>query len=237
MMTKSKKLDLVNYKKEAALKALEYVKSGMVLGIGTGSTTKYFIDALGEALKNGSLKDIKGVATSIKTEEYASGKGIPMVDINHFQELDLAVDGADEIDGDLNLIKGLGRALLREKIVESYAKQFVVIADYTKAVRQLGKKRPLPIEIVPFGWLTHIRWLEALGCKVELWLEKEKPVVTDNHNYIVKCWFEDGIEDPHTLAVRIKQRTGVVEHGLFINMADVAIIVGKEGVQIKNRSD
>ena len=140
----------MNLKEKAAKKALTFVKSGMTLGLGTGSTTAYFVDMLGEKVSSGELEDIRGVPTSKETEERARRWGIPITTLSEHPVLDLAVDGADEVDPALNLIKGLGRALLREKIVEVHAKQFIVIVDESKMVARLGTRDALPVEILPF---------------------------------------------------------------------------------------
>jgi ribose 5-phosphate isomerase A len=231
----------MNLKQQAASHAITYVKSGMVLGLGTGSTTKYFIEKLGEKLNSGELHDIAGVPTSKGVTQLARMQGIPLVSLagvspgNAIPTLDLAVDGADEIDPNLNLVKGLGRALLREKIIESHANIFLVIADESKLVTRLGQG-PLPIEIVPYEAEVHIRWLNSLGCRAELWLEEGgEPIITDNGNYLVRCWYADGISDPYKLARDLADRPGVVEHGLFLDMADLAIVAGLEGVQLKER--
>lgn len=231
----------MNLKQQAASHAITYVKSGMVLGLGTGSTTKYFIEKLGEKLNSGELHDIAGVPTSKGVTQLARMQGIPLVSLagvspgNAIPTLDLAVDGADEIDPNLNLIKGLGRALLREKIIESHANIFLVIADESKLVTRLGQG-PLPIEIVPYEAEVHIRWLNSLGCRAEVWLEEGgEPIITDNGNYLVRCWYTDGISDPYKLARDLADRPGVVEHGLFLDMADLAIVAGLEGVQLKER--
>jgi len=231
----------MNLKQQAAFHAITYVKSGMVIGLGTGSTTKYFIEMLGEKIKSGELRDISGVPTSEAISQLAREQGISLVSLaelspeNRIPTLDLAVDGADEIAPNLNLIKGLGRALLREKIVESHANIFLVIADESKLVSRLGLG-PLPIEIVPFEAKIQVRWLNSLGCRAELWLEEGgEPIVTDNGNYLVRCWYADGIPDPYQLAQDLADRPGVVEHGLFLDMADLAIIAGLNGVQLKER--
>lgn len=231
----------MNLKQQAANYAMSFVKSGMVLGLGTGSTTKYFIEKLGEKLNSGELHDIAGVPTSKGVTQLARMQGIPLVSLagvspgNAIPTLDLAVDGADEIDPNLNLIKGLGRALLREKIIESHANIFLVIADESKLVTRLGQG-PLPIEIVPYEAEVHIRWLNSLGCRAEVWLEEGgEPIITDNGNYLVRCWYTDGISDPYKLARDLADRPGVVEHGLFLDMADLAIVAGLEGVQLKER--
>lgn len=228
----------MDLKQQAALQALEYVQDGMSLGIGTGSTTSKFIQLLGERLRRGELRDVCGVPTSQATARLAQAAGIPLVSLADRSELDLAVDGADEIDPDLNLIKGLGKALLREKIVEVHARQFVVIADESKLVPRLGRG-PLPVEIVPFEWQAHVRWLAGLGCRAELWRSEEPgeaPYITDNGNYLARCWFPDGIADPARLAATLAGRPGIVEHGLFLGMASRAVVAGKDGVRILERS-
>ena len=231
----------MNFKQQAADQAFSYVESGMVIGLGTGSTTTYFIEILGEKLKLGHLHNIAGVPTSVETARLAQALGIKLVSLvdlvpdTPLPALDLAVDGADEIDPHLNLIKGLGQALLQEKIVESHARQFIVIAEESKLVPRLGQG-PLPVEIVTFEAETHVRWLNSLGCKAELWLDQGgTPVVTDNGNYLARCWFPEGISDPYSLARVLADHPGIVEHGLFLDMADLAIVAGLEGVQLKER--
>ncbi len=216
-------------KRNAAIKALEYVKNGMVLGLGSGSTSAIFVDLLGDEIKNGRLKDIVGVCTSEVILKQAKGLGIPVSTLDEQEKLDLAVDGADEVDADLQLIKGLGRALLREKMVEIHADKFVVIVDKLKMVEKLGTKGPLPVEIVPFGFKSTLRFLSSLdGCRAEHWMEEDgSPAKTDNGNFLVKLWFDCGIDDPRDLAHMLEARPGVVAHGLFLNMAST-VIVGDE---------
>jgi ribose 5-phosphate isomerase A len=232
----------MNLKLNAAREALSFVQDGMVLGLGTGSTTRYFIELLGEKLKAGELRQITGVPTSEDTARLAKGLGIPLVSFsglspeNAVPTLDLAVDGADEIDPNLNLIKGLGRALLREKMIESHAQVFIVIADESKLVPYLGQG-PLPIELVQYEHGAQVRWLTSLGCRAELWYEQDgEPVVTDNGNFLVRCWFPDGIPDAYQLARVLADRPGIVEHGLFLDLADLAIIAGQDGIQFKERN-
>ncbi len=226
----------MNLKEEAAKKALTFVQSGMTLGLGTGSTTAYFVDMLGEKVSSGELEDIRGVPTSKETEIRARRWGIPITTLSEHPVLDLAVDGADEVDPALNLIKGLGRALLREKIVEIHAEQFIIIVDASKMVARLGTRDALPIEILPFEADAHIRWLNTLGCRAELWLEDDgSPTVTDNGNYLVKCWFEEGIPDAYELAQKLSTRPGIMEHGLFLDMATEIIIAKEDGVALMKR--
>jgi ribose 5-phosphate isomerase A len=231
----------MNQKQQAANHALPLVKDGMVLGLGSGSTTKYFIEMLAEKIMRGDLKDITGVPTSQDTAHLANKLGIPLIPLSELSPqtplpaFDLAVDGADEVDPQLNLIKGLGRALLREKIVEIHAERFIVIVDETKLVPLLGRG-PVPVEITPFEAHTHIRWLNSLDCRAELWIEEDNsPILTDNGNLLARCWFPDGISDPYSIARKMADRPGIIEHGLFLDMADLVIIAGPEGVQLKER--
>jgi ribose 5-phosphate isomerase A len=231
----------MNLKQQAAERALTYVQDGMVLGLGTGSTTTHFLKLLGAKLRSKELMDIVGVPTSQVTANLAREEGIQLVGLSTISPhqtcptLDLAIDGADEIDPNLNLIKGLGRALLREKIVETYANQFLVIADESKLVERLGRGY-LPVEIVQFEYGALLRWFGGLGCQAELWLEQDgSPIITDNGNYLIRCQFLDGIPDVYHLARTLADQPGVVEHGLFLNMADTVILAGDNGIQIKER--
>jgi len=222
-------------KRAAAEHALQYLESGMRLGLGTGSTTAFFVDLLGEKLKSGELRDIYAVPTSMRTVEQARRWGIPLVSLGDHPVLDLAVDGADEVDPNLDLVKGLGKALLREKLVEVHARRLVIIVDESKLVDRLGRG-PLPIEIVQFEWRATVNWLNSLGCRAELWRdENEEPYVTDNGNYLARCWFDAGIPDTHALARRLADRPGVLEHGLFLKMADEVVVAGREGVRVLER--
>ena len=226
----------MNLKQQAASHALAYVRSGMILGLGTGSTTTYFVEMLGERLQRGELQGIAGLPTSERTAARARAVGIPLTTLADHPRLDLAVDGADEVDPALNLIKGLGRALLREKIVETHADCFLVIGDESKLVSRLGRG-PLPVEIVPFGAEAHVCWLNTLGCRAELWREADNsPVVTDNGNYLARCWFPAGIADPYALTRLLADRPGIVEHGLFLDMASAVIVAGSEGIRVLERT-
>lgn len=227
----------MNLKRRAAEEALKFVTNGMTLGLGTGSTTTHFIELLGGSLNRGMLDDIQAVPTSEKTAELASTLGIPLTNLEKNPQLDLAVDGADDVDPQLDLIKGLGRALLREKIVEIHAKRFIVIVDESKLVTKLGERNPLPVEIIPFQSPATIRWLNTLGCRAEQWVEEDgSPVTTDNGNYLVRCWFEGGIPDAHGLARTLADRPGVVEHGLFLDMANLVIVARSDGIHIMERT-
>jgi len=220
-------------KKQAARFALDYVRDGMVLGLGTGSTNAYFLDMLGEQIQAGILQNVAGVPTSEGTANRARELGIPLTSLADHSRIDLAVDGADEVDLELNVVKGLGRALLREKIVEIHADRFVVLVDESKLVPRLGTKVPLPVEVVPFQMEAHLRWLRSLGCRPSLRHEEDGSVmVTDNGNFLVNCWFEGGIADPHALARTLADRPGIAEHGLFLDMATEVVVAGAEGIRI-----
>ncbi|KAJ9180119.1 hypothetical protein P3X46_008401 [Hevea brasiliensis] len=226
-------------KKLAAGKAVDYVKSGMVLGLGTGSTAAFVVAKIGELLQSGQLTDIVGIPTSKRTEEQARSLGIPLSVLDDHPRLDLAIDGADEVDPDLNLVKGRGGALLREKMVEAASEKFVVVADETKLVTGLGgSKLAMPVEVVQFCWKYNLVRLKELfnegGVEAKLRLnEAGKPYVTDNSNYIVDLYFENPIQDAYAAGKEISAFEGVVEHGLFLDMATAVIIAGKSGVEVK----
>jgi ribose 5-phosphate isomerase A len=223
-------------KRMAAARAVDMVQSGMVLGLGHGSTTRPAVDILGERVGSGILQDIVGVPTSEQTAAQARALGIPLTTLVEHPVLDLAIDGADEVDPDLNLIKGLGGALMREKIVEIAARRFVVVVDESKLVKRLGTRGPLPVEVTQFAWDAHAGWLESLGCQAELRREPEgAPFVTDNGNYIIHCTFPDGISDPMALARTLIERPGILEHGLFLAMATEVVVAGVAGVRLINR--
>lgn len=227
----------MNAKQRAAEAALKYVKSGTVIGLGTGSTADCFIRALGTALKSGQLKEVAGVPTSIASDRLAREMGIRIVALKDHPQLDIAVDGADEVDPHLNMIKGLGGALLREKIIAQAAKRMIVIADESKIVDVLGTKAPLPIEVAAFSHEIHAEQFLQLGGAPALRRTADGSIyTTDNGNYIYDCKFA-AIHDPQTLQSAIRDRAGVVDTGLFINIATVAIIGNESGVRtIERRS-
>lgn len=226
--------DLEGLKKEAALRAVALVKSGMRVGLGTGSTAKYAIEELGRKLQVGELENIVGVATSNASEDLARQVGVPVEDLTP-QSLDIAIDGADEIDPQLHLIKGLGGALLREKLTEVQAKQLVIIADHTKLVQHLGEKAPLPIEITKFGFLSTIERLRELLKGGRLRQSGAQPYITDNGNYIFDGQLPDQF-DPMGLERQLKGTLGVVETGFFLNMTQQAFVAAPNAVQEIKRS-
>ena len=218
------------WKRIAGEAAVEFIEAGMVIGIGSGSTAAYMIQALARRLQAG-LKIIGAVPTSEATEQLARSLGIPLTNLNTYPDLDLAIDGADEVDSHLNLIKGGGGALLREKIVASASRRFIVIADSTKLVSQLGQRAVLPVETIPFGVAPVSRRLQALGASVQVRRHTNQVFLTDNGNLILDCSFAGGITDPTELESRIRRIVGVVETGLFLNMAERAIIGGPDGAR------
>jgi len=222
---------LEDLKRLAGRAALHEVESGMRIGLGTGSTVRHFLDALGEALAQGKLRDLQGVPTSEATAARARELGIPLRELHEAVPLDLAVDGADEVDSNLDLIKGLGGALLREKMVVQEARRFVVIADPGKVVRKLGTRAPLPVEVVSFGWRSHLPFFQALGAEPRLRTRGEsgEPFLTDNGNHVVDLTFPDAISDPRGLQESLRERAGVVETGLFLGSASLVLVGTPEG--------
>jgi ribose 5-phosphate isomerase A len=220
----------VDAKQRAGLRAAEYVEDGMRVGLGTGTTAHWLVERLGERVREGLR--VRCVPTSRRTEEQARGLGIPLVTLGEVGELDIAIDGADEIGPGLALIKGGGGALLREKLVASAARRFVVIADASKRVEVLGRF-PLPVEVVQFGWeLTARRVASVVG--VEPLLRRDtngEPFVTDNGNFILDCRC-GAIQDPARTERELKSLVGVVECGLFVNMADTAVLADEDGLEV-----
>jgi ribose 5-phosphate isomerase A len=221
-----------DHEKEAAARAsLQFVKQGQVVGLGSGSTATYFIKLLGEQVKNG-LK-IRGIPTSEHSRKSAAELGIPLTTLDECQEIDVTVDGADEVDPQLRLIKGGGGALLREKIVASATRQLVIVADASKRVPVLGKF-PLPVEVIKFAQALVVKEIQALGAAVELRRSADgKPFLTDENNHILDCRFGK-IPDAEGLARRLSDMPGVVEHGLFIGMASIVLVAnGSEVVELR----
>ncbi len=222
--------ELERYKKEAALAALRHVQDGMVVGLGTGSTVRYAILELGARIQRGELQEIVGVPTSKATARLAEEAGIPLAELGP-EGVDLAIDGADEVAPGLSLTKGGGGALLGEKIVERSARTFVVVADYTKWVSRLGERFPLPVEVVPFGYRRTLVELAALGGEPRLRMRGGAPLRSDHGHYLVDLHLGP-IADPSALAARLSEIPGVVEHGLFLGMADLAYLAGPEGIRV-----
>lgn len=221
-------VDLDHLKKAAALKAVEFVRNGMVVGLGTGSTAKHLLVALGEQVRAGMK--LRGVPTSQETAALAKQAGIPLIDTENRWEIDVAIDGADQVDPDFNLIKGGGGALLKEKIVAASAKQFIVMVDHTKQVSMLGGAFPLPIEVIPFGWGSTAREIEALTkSRVVLRERNGAPFTTEAGNLIVDVHI-DRISQPGELETALNLIPGVVETGLFVGRTNVLIVGTPQGV-------
>ena len=222
--------DVEVLKREAGVEACQFVKSGMKVGLGTGSTVKHTVIELGRRMSEEGLQ-IVGVPTSLDTEKLAIEVGIPLVDLSEVDGLDIVIDGADEYDPNFQLIKGGGAALLREKIVAQESSTMVVVADDRKRVETLGAF-PLPIEVTPFSHEATVRALgRLLDCRVNIRMAGDGPVITDNGNMIADAHTGPKISDPENLEIQILQIAGVVQVGLFNNMCDAVVLAGSEGVQ------
>lgn len=225
-------MDVAELKRKASESAVDSVASGMAVGLGTGSTAFFVVEAVGRRLKEGSLKNIVCIPTSEQTAEHARKLNIPLTTFEQRPVLDVTIDGADEVAPDLSLVKGLGGALLREKIVAGASKKFVVVVDESKLVDRLGTKAPLPVEVVPFGWECLPDRFRKLGAEPALRRAIDGSVfVTDGQNYILDCRWPGGIADPAASHRELKSLVGVVETGLFIGMASVVIVAGENGIR------
>ena len=223
-------------KSMAGRDAARSVASGMRLGLGTGSTVAHFLEHLGARIAREELSGVVGVPTSVRTEKAARRLGIALATLEEIGTLDLTVDGADEVDPELDLVKGLGGALLREKMVAQASERMLVIVDDSKLVGRLGEIAPLPVEVVPFGHASHMGWLRDLGAEPRVRAGSNgHPYRTDNGNLVIDCYFAGGIEDSAGLERRLARRAGVVESGLFLEMATEAVVVGREGVRRMKR--
>jgi ribose 5-phosphate isomerase A len=223
-------------KQEAAEYAVQYVQSGMVVGLGTGSTAIFATRRIAELISDGTLKDIVGFATSNVIWQEAQHLGIPLMDQAMPSKIDLTIDGADEVDPKFNLIKGGGGALFREKIVAQASDREIIIVDESKLSLCLGTKHTLPIEISPFGWQSQLRFLESLGARANIRKNADgSQYVTDSGNMIFDCDFGP-IADPADLAATLGARAGIVEHGLFIGLANDVIVASETGVRHLKRT-
>ncbi|MBX3013844.1 MAG: ribose-5-phosphate isomerase RpiA [Caldilineaceae bacterium] len=224
--------DVTQQKQRAADHAASLVQSGMVIGLGTGSTAILFVRRLAERIAQGELTHLVGIPTSTQIEAEAKRLNVPLTTLDTHPHIDLTVDGADEVDPQLNLIKGGGGALLREKMVAQASQREVIIVDEAKLSPALGTQWPVPIEVVPFGWRAQLTYLSGLGAKVVLRQSAEnKPFMTDQGNYILDTNFGP-IPAPAALAQTLNQRAGIVEHGLFIQLAHTVIVGTNSGVRI-----
>ena len=208
--------------------AIQEVKSGMIVGLGSGSTAALMIKSLAGEIKSGKLKNIKGVPTSFQSEVLALELNIPLVDLASVSEIDIAIDGADEVDPEFQLIKGGGACHVREKLVASKANKLLIVVDETKLVKNLNKVFPLPVEVLPSAWKQVKDTIDGMNgnSKLRMATKKAGPVVTDQGNLILDVLFRDGIKDPKNLEMIINNIPGVLENGLFVDMTD-KVLVGK----------
>ena len=222
-------------KQEAAVRAAAFVESGMVVGLGGGSTAALAIQCIAERLREGQLRDVVGIPCAVAVGEEARRLGIPIVTLEERAAIDLTIDGADEVDPDLNLIKGGGGCLLYEKIVAQASRREVIIVDASKPSPRLGTKWALPVEVIPYGWGSQRRFLEDLGARVTVRQGRDgQPFRTDEGNLILDCAFGP-IADPFALARELDARTGIVEHGLFLGMATDLLVASDDGIEHRTR--
>lgn len=211
---------------DAARRAVDLIHPGMVVGLGTGATAGAAVREIGRRLAVGELSDITGIPTSNATRDLARKVGVPLTDLSANPRIDLTIDGADEVAPSGDLIKGLGGALLREKLVAINSRRLIIVVDEAKLVKRLGQRAPLPVEVVPFGWNTHLDFLRQLGADPVLRQGDAGPFLTDDGHYIIDARFPGGINDPPALADALARRPGVVETGLFLGMAP-EVLVGR----------
>jgi ribose 5-phosphate isomerase A len=225
-------------KRAAAERAVALIESGMRVGLGTGSTARHVVDLLAARLHAGDLTDIIGVPTSRTTEDQARALNVPLATLDEVNSLDLCIDGADEVDPRLELIKGLGGALLWEKIVARASARLVIVADDSKDVDRLGTRSPVPVEVAPFGWRTHLAAMQEAGGRPVLRVADadDTPFITDGGHYIIDLHFADGIVDARALETALRARAGVIETGLFLGMADTVVTATAAGVSIRHRN-
>lgn len=224
-------------KQAAARRAAEWIVDGMKVGLGTGSTVRYLLEEIAEMRGQGRLKSVVGVPTSEDTRRKADQLGIPLTTLDEAPYLDLTIDGADEVDPELDLIKGLGGALLREKIVAVASERVVIVVDSAKLVERLGTRAPLPVEVDPFGHPVHVPFLRSLGASPELRrTSRGDPLVTDGGNLIYDAAFEGGISEPAAVSARLDARPGVVEHGLFLGIATAVVVADPGGTRVLERA-
>jgi ribose 5-phosphate isomerase A len=217
-------------KQQAAAFAVDFVESGMVVGLGTGSTTHFALLRLAELIRSGRLRGIVGIPSSLRTESAAREFGIPLTDLEAHPLIDITIDGADEVDPDLNLIKGGGGALLREKVVAQATRRNVIIVDESKLAPRLGTKWALPVEVVPFARPSEERFLASMGAAVTLRSKDGRPVTTDQGNFLLDAAFGP-MGNPAAIAEQLNGRAGIVEHGLFLGLTRDVIVAGREGIR------
>ena len=220
------------FKKLAAEKAVEEIKSGMVVGLGSGSTFYYALKKIGELVKSGELKNIVGIPSSKHTEKLAHEFGIPITTFSEKQEIDVTIDGADEVDTYLNLIKGGGAAHLREKVIAQASKRLIIVVDESKLSDKLGTSWAVPVEVIQFAYPVEEKFLQSINGKPGLRVyENGKPLITDEGNFILDANFGI-IQNPFELAEKLENRAGIVEHGMFLHLTSKVIVAGKNGIKI-----
>jgi ribose 5-phosphate isomerase A len=225
--------EVTQLKKSAAEFAVtKFIRSDMIIGLGTGSTAIFALYKISELLKQGELKNLKGIASSLQIESEAKRLEIPISNFDDHSTIDVTIDGADEVDPELNLIKGGGGALLREKIIAQASKREIIVIDESKRSEKLGTKWPVPVEVIPFGWETHEQFFKSIGAKKSILRLSDSgiPFTTDEGNFIMDLYFGI-IENVNSLAGKLKSRAGIVEHGLFIDIATDLVVASEKGVQ------
>ena len=223
--------DIAQLKQQAAERVVEFVEPGMIVGLGHGSTAAFAVHRIAQLLRGGQLWDILGVPCSLHVEAEAQRLGIPLTTLDEHPVVDLTIDGADEVDPELNLIKGGGGALLREKIVAQASRREIIVVDESKLSPALGTHWPVPVEVAPFGWRSQAAYLESLGARPVLRQNSDGTAFkTDQGNLILDCHFGP-IQDPARLAARMGQRAGIVEHGLFLGLATDVIVASDQGIR------
>ena len=224
--------DKLHLKKAAAEFAVEeFVKSNMIIGLGTGSTAMFALYKISDLIQRGELKNIYGIPSSKEIEKEAKKNRVPLSTLEKFKNIDVTIDGADEVDPNLNLIKGGGGALLREKIIAQASKRIVIVVDEGKLSKKLGTKWSIPIEVIPFGWESHMEFIKTLGANPTLrLLESGKPFETDQGNIILDLQFGP-IENLIALSETLNSRAGIIEHGIFINIATDLVVASEKGIQ------
>jgi ribose 5-phosphate isomerase A len=223
-------------KRAVAERAIGWIEDGMIVGLGSGSTVRHLLDVIAERRAEGELRSIIGVPTSEETRERAERLRIPLSDLAAHPRLDVALDGADEFDPSLDLIKGLGGALLREKLVAVASDSFIALVDESKRVDRLGTKAPVPVEIDAFGAGIQYDFLRSLGGEAKIrTVAGGRPRVTDGGHLIMDCHFPEGIADAEAIALELDRRPGVMEHGLFLRMTDRVLVAGQAGVVVLER--
>ncbi len=221
-------------KRAAGYRAADFVMPGMVVGLGSGTTARHATLRIGRKLRERALYDIVGIPTSEQTRRLAKGEGIPVTTLEESSPIDVTIDGADEVDPHLDLIKGLGGFLLREKIVASVTEKEIIVVDDSKLVSRLGSKAPVPVEILRFGWQCTQAAVERTAAETELRLHEGRPYVTDEGNYIIDCRYDE-IPSPKELALTLNSIPGVVENGLFLGLAHKIVVASPSGIEIIER--